>query len=614
MNSVQLKSEGALDLKKNRSISRKSDKGKFQRNQNNTVISLISESLKKYFIYRHCSFQEYLISSDFRKKIKTDKENYEKIILPNKMNSSNEFLNKQYICLGTYPDVEKNLKRKGWEKTTREKNPNVTFIWTLKTVDVNFNNLKTHQIPNHFKLNGSLTRKSGLCKNIRNLYFKGINPDNFYPRCYDLTDKNDLNDFFQDFFFTKALSILKQFSSDENNSFNFTENVIKTSLDFVQKNYKLLTCEYTPKDKNNEIYKLMEDSEWDIISGEESINNFRINSNESINNNLKNDILTKIYGAKPNKVKLPSLIKNKKMNTLPVNSKLNKIQIDNNNNIIASREKYLPIINPLLKKLSEKLPQYKLNGIRNIWVLKPSTLSRGRGIQCINNLKSVFDCLNQENINGLVIQKYIENPLLIYGKKFDIRQWVLVTSIKPLTIWMWDDPYLRFSAEEYNIDNFSNIYSHLTNNCVAKYSKKYNSNNKIEGDMWDVPQFQIYLKETYGKDLWPKIKEQILNIVLCSFDSVKNEIKYRENSFELFGLDVMFDNDLNAYLIEVNASPSMDYSTKITSRLVPEMISSLIDIIIDKKFNESKVGKWIKVFNDKKKIDLHNIPNKSNLY
>ena len=32
MNSVQLKSEGALDLKKNRSISRKSDKGKFQRN------------------------------------------------------------------------------------------------------------------------------------------------------------------------------------------------------------------------------------------------------------------------------------------------------------------------------------------------------------------------------------------------------------------------------------------------------------------------------------------------------------------------------------------------------------------------------------------------------
>jgi tubulin monoglycylase TTLL3/8 len=287
--------------------------------------------------------------------------------------------------------------------------------------------------------------------------------------------------------------------------------------------------------------------------------------------------------------------------------------IDSNNNSIVSNEKNYQIVKSLLQKLSKKLPQYKLNGTKNIWVLKPSTLSRGRGIQCVNNLKSVFDCLNQENINGLVVQKYIENPLLIYGKKFDIRQWVLLTSLRPLTIWLWDDPYLRFSAEEYNIDNFSNIYSHLTNNCIAKYSKKYNSNNKIEGDMWDVPQFRNYLVETLQKDIWPTIKEQILNIVLCAFDSVKNEIRYRENSFELFGFDIMFDDEWNAYLIEVNASPSMDYSTKITSKLVPEMIDNLFEIIIDRK-NDKKVGKWVKVWNGKGRIDKNYIPNKTNLF
>ncbi len=53
------------------------------------------------------------------------------------------------------------------------------------------------------------------------------------------------------------------------------------------------------------------------------------------------------------------------------------------------------------------------------------------------------------------------------------------------------------------------------------------------------------------------MKEIVKQSLLCSLDGIEN----RKNTHELFGYDFMIDDDYKVWLIEINSSPSMDYST-----------------------------------------------------
>jgi len=51
--------------------------------------------------------------------------------------------------------------------------------------------------------------------------------------------------------------------------------------------------------------------------------------------------------------------------------------------------------------------------------------------------------------------------------------------------------------------------------------------------------------------------------------------------FGIFGYDVMVDDDFNCWLIEVNSSPAMDYSTDVTERLVKMVLEDTVKVVID---------------------------------
>ena len=52
----------------------------------------------------------------------------------------------------------------------------------------------------------------------------------------------------------------------------------------------------------------------------------------------------------------------------------------------------------ILDELKKKFPQFSLNGERNIWIVKPAGLSRGRGIALYKQLVEILDpCKSKES-------------------------------------------------------------------------------------------------------------------------------------------------------------------------------------------------------------------------
>ena len=615
----------------------------------------ISQENKIYFSYRHFTLFEYLTSSEFRKMFNESKSNYQKTLslfiknkltekklllplmrnnkqtLPTQKNAKttqqmtqSENKQKKFICLGGYGDIVRYLQKRGWVLNKDPKSTDFDFIWTLKTIDINYSLLRKEQIAGHFSRNGAITRKSGLCKNIKNLYYKGIDPNNFFPRCYDLSDKNDMGDFIEDFKINKAISILKIISKqlnegNENSISLYSESVIKTAIEIVERNSNIIIGEYSEINMNNAktFVKFVTEKEWSLIGEEEP------NTKVDINRYISTITQAARIGLHSNEIKFPRLNLRaqselpKKLNSLTITAKKkssNKVTNVNKNKIstkLSEIQKYKAPIESLLSHLRSHQSQYIMNGVHNIWIIKPSNLSRGRGISVSNKLSTILD--SHDDSNQIIVQKYIENPLIILGRKFDIRQWVLVTNLNPLTIWIWEEPYLRFGAEDYNINDMSNLFSHLTNNSIAKHSEHFKE-TKIEGNMWEVHQFSEFLVKAYGSDRWPEIHQKIKNAIICSFEAARHEMKQRPNSFELFGYDVMIDENLNVYLIEVNLSPALDYSTKITEKLVKLMLEDLIQVVIDNKdVNEkmNSIGKFTKIYQGQE-VTAAYLPNKAN--
>ena len=193
---------------------------------------------------------------------------------------------------------------------------------------------------------------------------------------------------------------------------------------------------------------------------------------------------------------------------------------------------------------------------RPIWIAKPTGKAQGRGIFLFTDLKEVKLWKkaaenrgapkqdDEEDVENYVVQRYISDPLLIGGKKFDMRIYVLVTSYMPLNIWLYRQGFARFSAFRFNGSKGSlkDTHLHLTNVAVQKTAPGY---DRDSGCKWFVTNLKNYLLTVHGKEKVEHSFWLMQMLIIRTLLAVQKTIMHDKHCFELYGYDIMLDADVS---------------------------------------------------------------------
>jgi len=240
----------------------------------------------------------------------------------------------------------------------------------------------------------------------------------------------------------------------------------------------------------------------------------------------------------------------------------------------------------------------------NIWIMKPIGLSRGRGISLVGDISDV--CYGE----SMVIQRYISNPLLLDGYKFDLRIYVLVTSFQPLEAFIYKEGFARMCTHKYSSASMDlkNLFIHLTNSSIQKLGPNgagtmatAESISRHEAEIDEAGGTKLCLTylwrrfESMGIDS-ERVQRSIEELILKSLVVCNESMQYEPNSFEIFGYDVLLDENLRPWLIEVNASPSLSQENQLDTRIKRKLIADTIRLVNPVKFDRNAL---LKVFEER---------------
>ncbi|CAK9004906.1 Isocitrate lyase (ICL) (Isocitrase) (Isocitratsysase) [Durusdinium trenchii] len=392
--------------------------------------------------------------------------------------------------------------------------------WTVSDSEADYCELREGALFNHFQKNRELTTKVGLANNLRRFACEEqVDIDRFFPRCYDMSSASDVQDFVLDFRRGAALNVLRQ--------------------------HLRLSAWAAERQRLMEVAKM----DWAGSSYMCNVNVLRIAVKALVH--WLEDLDGSFLEAPPRPSWLRERVSALEWDALVLYSELSDAQLCGDDAEaerkrrqggysasgawqpgtgregvrVENHQKWPELLGGAIGRygsvfrwrlgglrlaLQARWPQFSAQGPMNVWVAKPGSCSKGKGVICMDSLPEVLHhCKTAAN---RIVQKYIERPLLLFsGRKFDLRQWVLVRSFQPLKVHMFSSCYLRLCNEPYDLGDLANRQRHISNWSVNKCGKHVS-----DGAVASLQEFQEVLEMITGKsnywetELIPQLKSCIL--------------------------------------------------------------------------------------------------------
>lgn len=552
---------------------------------------------------------------------------------------------------GNARGVKEVMERRGW--TRNEDNASDEFVlkWADSAVKINYDSLNRVQAVNHFKGNGVLTTKAGLAESVEGAKWRlDVDPDSFFPRCYILSRDEGLGDFVDFARFAAAEAVLKLFlrrvaaggggagTGLDPRARAVTDEMANLAVDVIEG--RLLAREGAVADDDaggdGELQRAVmrrREASAELLVGNPVLFPRRKDDAAAVAGRrtkrpttAASPLTAAPSPPPPSGSSRPVTASSSR--TVPPNIVLDPAALaaaaaaapagpatgpSSRAGALAQAAALPPLSGRALEEKARDVlrrvragdPQADLRGDHNAWIVKPVGKSRGRGIECFASLHDITDYITGTE-ERYVAQKYIENPLLVKGRKFDLRVWVTVTSWNPLVCYEFGECYVRFCQPGFTLDSWDDKFMHLANNAVQKYGPEFDTDVEFDHNIWHIDDLARWFEQT-GRGDFAEVRASVTDLILTSLKLGEHVVQDHECAFELYGFDVMLDDTLTPWLIEINENPSLETESPVLAALVPKALDDLMGFVIDpatrKTPNLIGTGRWRLISDpDSKKI------------